>query len=235
MSGRVVIALVLLLWLTIGCSELEVFDAYIPDASTGKEGQIHIESGDAFVSLYFEPKTRFASMGVLGVPAIPGQINGKKQTELSLIVSLQMRTPRTFDLAMRPCLTVSPTESLCPTDLSAKALAMSDATGLDIGGHIGQFYNSGVPLVLGDLAATDPSQRLADSYIYSHYFYKGIPPWNWMSVTVRYRYACAGECPDRFTLSLDGLVNIEDRLHSHGQHLYLRKRVKDYRPMEAVQ
>ena len=51
----------------------------------------------------------------------------------------------------------------------------------------------------------------------------------------RLQFPGAGECPDRFTLSLDGLVNIEDALHSNGQHLYLRKRVKDYRPMEAVQ
>ncbi len=218
-----------------GCSTFEISDVYM-SKETGKE-YVSFSNKEAQLSIMFAPDSRFGSVGVLGIPAIPIPVGDGPQDAVVLEVDLRLLRETVFSFALRPCLTTQ--ESLlCPQLVKISPLFDSaDKEARDERGNrtYGRIRLFSAPDMEVALSAKDEGKRITSDSIFAHYGYKGIPRWVFGVVRLHYEYACNGPCPTEFVLSTAGLGVAEQLIRSEGSFHFKKRRTKVYEALAPVQ
>lgn len=239
MTNYVRLGIILLIAAFIGgCSTLELQDTYV-ETETKKDLLLDLKQEDVELRVGINSKTRFYSIGVLGIPVIPTYVKPTAAEEILLGISLTLRHERGFSFAARPCLSIEGQNMLCPYEVEISAVGLFQDDGSMYGDKqkrwqkISNFYNLDNQLLR--LAIAPTANRVDRQLIYQHYNYSDTPEFGYLRVTLTYKFQCTAGCPERMSLDTNGLVALEN-VPIEARYFQLEKaKQSDYRPTARIQ
>jgi hypothetical protein len=197
-----------------GCSTYAHYDYY--ESVTGASNQTL--SANRFA---FSPLRGFASLGPLGVPAIPVEVPGSNET-LALEVHIERHNNMPFSVSEKPCIGLENGQQICANKYEISGFVESEKL---------KWPNNRKHISYGPHEISGRHSRIFSSQIFEQVGFVFTSEWNWLVLTIRYEFQCNRVCPSTFTLDSSDLLKINGTSQFNEKVKYARKTKKDYRPL----
>ncbi len=201
-------------------------DAYV-STEDGKNYLV-FESKPNVGSLEFIPDDRLASIGLLGVPAVPVYASSSASRVIALEAELTLWDSRRFSFSV-PCLD-TPSGQICPHVVHiAVRMQYPGWNSSTEGGYSARWLsNFGKGPIDIPLPLPSGLTRIDDHMIYKRFDYLDIPQWSFAHIQLTYEFECEQDCPSSFGFNADGVILTDGSVQSAGVFSFHKKRIKDY-------
>jgi hypothetical protein len=169
------------------CTTLDIDDRY---ALVEGDNEYDLTRTHQPYGVWIDPDTRLSSIGMLGVPLIPGKARTGEQKEFSVSVWLNSNRVRDFSFLAAPCLQAQDGNRLCPYEVEIANFTQATIPLSETDGErrlremmpVKRIKNLVIPLY----GAMQPEQRIDRQRIYQHFKLEMAAQWECFSVDLTY-------------------------------------------------
>ena len=197
-----------------GCSTYAHYDYYEPISEASKPTLLPDRFG-------FYPLRTFASAGPLGIPAIPVSIPASNET-LELEVHFERHRNVPFSVSRSPCINLENGQQICAHDYEISGFAENSKL---------EWPNNRKFISYGPHGTNDRHSRITSNRIYEQNGFIFTSEWNWLALTVNYKFQCGHVCPSTFTLDSSSLLEVNGTSQFNKEVKYVRKTKSNYEPL----